>query len=230
LIDKNVVLFNLLVMKIFMQSLCGIMVVSVAFLLSCAPNVTLVGWKNPQEKQTVSKIVVWAMFKRLEYQKPYEEASASLLNSKGLKGIEALKLINPSKKYELAELEKIFGDAGADAVLIFNYKGMDQTKDYVEPTTTYYPDYYGSYYNYYSWGYSGYASGYSNNTVTTGGYDITTTVINLTANLYSTSDQKLIWTGQITITDPKYIDLSATAVMKNIYSEWVKEKLVKATK
>jgi hypothetical protein len=206
------------------------MVLFLVFLSSCSPPVTLVGWKNPEEKQTVSKVVVWAMFKRLEYQKPYEEASASLLNSKGLKGIEALKLINPAKKYELPELEKIFGDAGADAVLIFNYTGLDKTSDYVEPTTTYYPSYYGNFYNYYSWGYDGYASGYNNNTVTTGGYEITTTVISLTANLYSIADKNLLWTGKITITDPQYVDLSATAVMKNIYSEWVKEKLVKTTK
>jgi hypothetical protein len=218
-------------MKIFMQSICGILVGSLVFLLSCSPPVTLVGWKNPQGKQMVSRVVVWAMFKRLEYQKPYEEASAKLLNSKGLKGIEGLKLLNPKTKYELPELEKIFNDAGADAVLIFNYKGLDKTSDYVEPTTSYYPNYYGSYYNYYSWGYDGYASGYNNNnTVTTGGYEITTTVISLTANLYSTADKNLLWTGEITITDPQYVDLSATAVMKNIYSEWVKEKLVKTTK
>ena len=222
-------------MKSFRQLTVVIMIVSLAFLLSCAPPVTLTGWKNPEKNQAVSKIVVWAMFKRLEYQKPFEEASATLLNSKGLKGVEALKLISPTKKYELPELEKIFGNAGADAVLIFNYTCMDQTSDYVEPTTTYYPDYYGSYYNYYSWGYDRYASAYTGlsgagNTVTTGGYEVTTTVVNLTANLYSTSDKTLLWTGKITITDPQYVDKSASAVMRNIYSEWVKDKLVKTTK
>jgi hypothetical protein len=216
-------------MKIFTKVLSGPMVISFICLYSCAPPVTLTGWKNPQKNQTVSKVVVWAMFKRLEYQKPFEEASANLLNSKGLKGMEALKFISPIKKYELPELEKIFHDAGADAVLIFNYKGVDQTKDYVQPTTTYYPDYYGSYYNYYSWGYPAYSSGY-NNAVTTGGYEITTTVVNLTANLYSTSDKALLWTGEITVTDPKYVDKSASAIMRNIYSEWVKEKLVRTTK
>jgi hypothetical protein len=222
-------------MKIFTKALSGMMVVSLSFLLSCAPPVTLTGWKNPEKNQAVSKVMVWAMFKRLEYQSPYEEASAKLLNSKGLKGMEALKFMNPKKKYELPELEKILNDAGADALLIFNYKNVDKTTDYIEPTTTYHPNYYNSYYNYYSWGYSNYASGYydgsgSGSAVTTGGYEVTTTVIYLTANLYSVSDQSLLWTGEISITDPKYVDLAANAVMKDIYSDWVKEKLVTTAK
>jgi hypothetical protein len=217
-------------MKIFTKLLGGIMILMIAFLPACAPPVTLTGWKNPDKKQTVSHIVVWAMFKRLEYQRPFEEAAANLIDSKGLKGTQALELINPKKKYELPELEKILADASADALLIFNYKNLEQSQDYVPQTTTYVPDYYNNYYNYYSWGYSGYAASFGGSTVTSGGYEVTTTVIYLTANLYSTADKSLLWTGEISITDPKYVDLAAKAVMKDIYADWVTEKLVKNSK
>ena len=217
-------------MKTFKHLLCGIMILLMAFLLGCAPSLTVAGWKNPEKHQTVSRVVVWAMFKRLEYQSPFEEAAASLLNSKGIKGVQALKLINPKKQYELPELEKILNDADADALLIFNYKGIDQQTDYIEPATTYYPSYFNNYYSYYSYGYSGYASAYSSNEVTTGGYEVTTNVIELVANLYSVADKSLLWTGVIKITDPKYVDLAAKAVMKEIYSDWVKGKLVKSAK
>jgi hypothetical protein len=223
-------------MKTLKKSMTGIMLASLFLLFSCAPTVTLTGWKNPEEKQTVSKVVVWAMFKRLEYQKPFEEASADLLNSKGLTGIQALKLVSPSKKYELPELEKILNDAGADALLIFNFKNINQSTDYVEQTTTFYPSYYGNYYDYYSWGYTGYASvynmsgGVNTSSVTTGGYEVTTTVISLTANLYSVADKKLLWTGEISITDPKYVDLAAKTVMKKMFADWESERLVTAKK
>jgi hypothetical protein len=217
-------------MNIFMNLLSGIIVVSMAFLLGCGPSLTVAGWKNPEKHQTVSRVVVWAMFKRLDYQSPFEEAAASILNSKGLNGVQALKLLNPKKKYELPELEKILNDADADALLIFNYKGLDKQTDYIEPTTTYYPNYFNDYYSYYTYGYSGYASAYGNNEVTTGGYEVTTTVIELVANLYSVADKSLLWTGVIKITDPQYVDLAAKAVMKEIYSDWVKGKLVKSAK
>jgi hypothetical protein len=225
-----------LMMEIFKKSITGIMLASLFLLFSCAPTVTLTGWKNPDEHVSPSKVVVWAMFKRLEYQKPFEEAAADLLNSKGLTGIQALKLVSPTKKYELPELEKILNGAGADALLIFNFKNVNQTKDYVEQTTTFYPSYYSNYYDYYSWGYSGYASvynasgGVSSTAVTTGGYEVTTTVISLTANLYSVMDKKLLWTGEISITDPKYVDVAAKTVMKKVYADWEAEKIVTAKK
>ena len=210
--------------------LSGLAIVAMVLLItSCSAPVTLTGWKNPKENQKVSKVIVWAMFNRFEYQKPFEQSTVKYLNSRGIKAIESYTILTPNRKYELQELEKEFDSIGADGILIFNFTGIDKKEDYVPETTTYYPDYYNSYYGYYSYGYGIYsAPGY--NAVTTGGYWTTTNVVNLTANLYTNSDNALLWTGKITVTDPEYVDQSAYNITRYVYSEWVTEKLVESKK
>lgn len=213
-------------MKKQFTTIAGLMVITIVFLLSaCAPSVTLTSWKNPKENQAISSVIVYGMFEKLEYQKPFEQTVASYLQNKGLKVIEACTILRPQVKYQKQELVRIFDSLGTDGVLIVTYTGTDKTEDYVPPTTTAYPDYYFSYYNYYSWGYPMYAPGY--NVVTTGGYWTTTTVVNLRANLYHTSNSNLLWTAQIAATDPKYVDEVSMNIASQIYSDWVKNQLVK---
>ena len=69
----------------------------------CSP-VSMTSWVNPKEHEQVSKIAVWGMFDKLEFQKPFEQTVAKYLNDKGIKAIEALSIIAPNKKYHLAEL------------------------------------------------------------------------------------------------------------------------------
>lgn len=190
----------------------------------CSP-ITLTSWTNPKEHIQVSKIAVWGMFDKLEYQKPFEQAMVSYLNSRGVKSIEALSFIMPGKKYELAQLESKFDSAGADGILIVNYKSTDTQQNYVAPTTTVYPDFYYNYYNYYSWGYPYYAPGAA--VVTTGGYWVTSSTVNLTANLYANSDNALLWTAEISIDDPNYIDQVSYELAGTIFADWQKNGLLK---
>ena len=203
----------------------GLMTIAMAFLFTACSPVTLTSWTNPKETQKISKVAVWAMFNKLEYAKPFEQYAANLFNSKGLKSVEALSYINPDKKYELPTLEKIFDSIGADAILIVTYKGTDKTENYVPPSTTVYPDYYYNYYGYYSWGYPMYSPGY--NVVTTGGYWTTTSVVNLRANLYANANNALLWTADITITDPNYVDEVSLQVASSIYTDWKNNGLIK---
>lgn len=202
-------------------------VVSAFLLPSCTP-VTMTSWVNPKESQKVSKIVVWAMFERMEYAQPFEQTATDFLNSKGLKATQALKILEFHKKYELPELEKYFKDAGADGVLIVSYEGTEKTDSYVPPTTTYYPDYYYNYYSYYSWGYPTYYSGM--NVQTTGGYWVTTKIIKLRANLYSVSNKGLLWSADISIEDPKYVDEATFQLITQVYADWQKHKLIEIKK
>lgn len=203
----------------------GILAAAMAFVLSGCSPVTVTSWKNPKVNEQISKIVVWGMFKKLEYEKPFEDAMVAYLNSKGMKAISALDFLDPNVKYEYQELERLIDSIGADGILIFAYKGTEKEKDYVPPSTSIYPNYYNNYYGYYNWYYPNYGPGYS--VVTTGGYWTTTTVINLTSNLYGNSKDELIWTAQVTVTDPEYVDTSSTEIARNIYKDWVKNDLLK---
>jgi len=194
-------------------------------MLSSCNNISLTSWKNPKENLQVSRIVVWGMFNKLEYEKPLEQSMTGYFNSKGLKSTEALQILSPDKKYELADLERKLDSAGADGLLLITYKGTDKQENYVPPTTTVYPDFYYNYYSYYNWGYPYYGAGYS--TVTTGGYWTTTSIINLQANLYANSNNALLWTGSIQITDPEYIDEVSYNLAKTIYADLLKNGLIK---
>ncbi|MBC8313973.1 MAG: hypothetical protein ISR57_03840 [Bacteroidales bacterium] len=211
----------------------GIIAVLAAFVIAGCSPVTLTSWKNPKENEQISKVVVWGMFKKLEYEKPFEDAMVQYFNTKGLKAIAALDLIDPTKKYEYTELERIVDSVGADAVVIFAYKGTDKEKDYVPPTTTMfpsYPPYYMNYYGYYNYNYPYYGPGYYGpgyNMVTTGGYWTTTTIVNLTANLYGNKKDEILWTASVSITNANYIDQAGTDIAKSIYQDWLKDNLLK---
>jgi hypothetical protein len=204
----------------------GSMLVLISFLFtSCGSSIYLTSWTNPKEKEKIGNVVVWAMFDKLEYQKPFEQYATSYFNSKGFKSMESLNFLAPGKKYELKDLEKKFDSLGVDGILVVTYKGTDKSESYIPPSTVVYPDYYYNYYNYYNWGYPVY--GYGSNVVTTGGYWATTSTVNIQANLYANSNNELIWTGEIAITDPQYIDEVTTRVAAEMYADWQKNGLLK---
>lgn len=196
-----------------------------AFLLSSCSNITMTTWTNPKENQKIGNVLVWGMFDKLEYQKPFEQYATQFFNSKGFKAIESLHYLQPGVKYDLAQLEKKFDSLGVDGILVVTYKGTDKSQSYVPPTTTVYPDYYYNYYNYYNWGYPMY--GWGTNVVTTGGYWVTTSTVRLQANLYSNATNGLLWTADISLDDPNYIDEISFKVAAKIYADWQQHGLLK---
>lgn len=203
----------------------GILTIVTVFLLTGCSPVTLTSWKNPKLNDQISKVVVWGMFNKLEYEKPFEDAMVSYFNTRGLKAMPALDYLDPNVKYEYADLERIIDSLGADGIIIFTYKGTDKEKDYVPPTTAIYPDYYWNYYGYYNWYYPYYGPGY--NVITTGGYWTTTTIVNLNANLYGNLKDELLWTASISITDPEYLDSASEDIARSVYQDWIKNNLLK---
>jgi len=195
------------------------------FLITACSPVTVTSWKNPKITDQISKVVVWGMFNKLEYEKPFEDGMTQYFNEKGLKAIAALDFINPNVKYDYSRMETLVDSLGADAIVIFVYKGTDKSQDYVPPTTTVFPDYYYNYYGFYNWYYPYYAPGY--NVVTTGGYWVTTTTVNLSANLYENKTDALIWSASVTITDPQYVDQAGIDIARSIYQDWVKNDILK---
>lgn len=217
---------TLTTMKKFIVSPALLLLLIVFLFSSCSP-ITLTSWTNPKENKQIGNVLVWAMFEKLEYQKPFEQYAASYFNSKGFKALESLSFLPPGKKQGLETLEKKFDSLGIDGILVVTYKGTDKSQSYIPPTTTVYPDYYYNYYNYYNWGYPLYGAGA--NVVTTGGYWVTSSVINLEANLYSNSDNGLLWQASITVDDPQYIDQTSYQLAAQIYADWAKSGLLKST-
>lgn len=193
-------------------------VVLAALLSSCGAPVTLTSWKNPANNSQVSKVLVMAMFKKLEYVKPFEQATSAYFNTQGLKCIESLDILNPTVSYTSEQIRRKVDSLGVDGVLVVTYKGTDQSSTYVPAT------YYGGFGGY--WG-----GGYWGGGTVTGGYWSTTSTINLSAYLYTSSVKEgAAWTADITVTDMNYVDQAANSIAQDIYADWSKNGLLKFPK
>lgn len=204
----------------------GLLAVVAAFMLnSCVSPVTLTSWKNPDNKSQISNVVIMPLFDKLEYMKPFEQSVVAYFDKQGLKSIASLDFLNPNIKYPIDVIKKKCDSLGADGVLVFVYKGTDKSESYIPPTT-YYDGGFGGYWGGGYWGGGFYGGGfyggggYYGGAVSTGGYWTTTSVVNLQASLYTKGTKDALWTGQITVTDPQYVDESAVNIAQDIFSDW----------
>ena len=116
----------------------------------------------------------------------------------------------PGQQYSNDELKQKVAGMQADAVLIFIPKAADKSVNYTPPTYTgYYRGWYGGMYS------------------VSPGYYSESTTYRAQANLYTTSDEKLIWTGDLSTTDPSSVETAALQIAQSIYDDWLKNGLVK---
>ena len=196
--------------------------VTALIITSCSSPITMTSWKNPASTTQISKVVVMPLFEKLEYLKPFEQSMSTYFNSKGLKSMGSLEIFNPSIKYPIDDIKRKCDSLGVDGILVFIYQGADKTESYV-PQTTYYTGGYGGYWGGGYWG-GGY---YGGGVTTTGGYWTSTTTINLTANLYVKGSKEPLYTSEIQVTDPQYIDQVAATIAGYIYGDWQKNNVLK---
>ena len=205
----------------------GLLAVVAAFMLtSCGSPVTLTSWKSPDYKSQVSKVAIMPLFEKLEYMKPFEQAMSAYFQKQGLKAVGSLDFLNPNVKYPIDDIKRKCDSLGVDGILVFVYKGTDKTESYVPPTT-YYTGGYGGYWGGGYWGGGYYGSPYYGSTVSTGGYWTSTSVIKLSASLYVQGSKDAVWTGEVTVTDPQYVDQSSANIARFIYADWGKNGLLK---
>jgi hypothetical protein len=200
----------------------AVVIIAVVF-TSCGVTTTLESWKSPEFKTGISKVVVMPLFERVEYSRPFEQAMCSYFNSRGLKSIGSLEFLNPGVKYPISEIKQKCDSLGADAILVFDYQGVDKEEQYVPETTTITTGFGG----YWGRGYYGGYSVYHGAVVTSGGYWTSTSIVKLKASLYTHGSKKAIWTGDITVTDPKYVDQASDAIAHRIYSDWKSQFILK---
>ena len=191
-------------MKKIIITFAAIMCFVTLLFISCSTPVGLTSWKNPQGNAQISKLIVMALFDKLTYTDPFERQLVSYFSSQNLKSIPSLDFMAPFQKYEAVDLQKKFDSLGADALVIFSVKGKD-----VSINTS------GGYYG----GYRGYWGG--------GGQVWTTTTLSLRANLYTVKNDALIWTGDLTVTDPNDINSVSQQIAKTVFADWLKNNLLK---
>jgi hypothetical protein len=181
------------------------------FLISCTSPISMTSWKNPADHSQISRLIVIPQFSKLEYVKPFEQSMCQYFSQQGIKSIGSLDFLNPTKSYTVEQVKRKIDSLGAEGVLIFKYTGTDKEASYVPPT------YYGGYGSYWGWGGGFYGGG-----VYSGGYWSTTSTVNIKAILYNIKNsESAIWTADISITDPEYVDKAALQLAQKIYSDWL---------
>ena len=183
---------------------------TLSLIYSCT-TVNLTSWKDPGSNTQINNVVVLGLFEKLEVAKAVEENVVSYFTSHGLKCTKSLDFMAPGQQYSNDELKQKVAGFGADAVLIFVPKAADKSVNYTPPTYTgYYRGWYGGMYS------------------VSPGYYSESTTYRVQANLYTTADEKLIWTGDLSTTDPSSIETAAMQIAQSVYDDWVKNNIVKA--
>ena len=190
--------------------------IALMLLISCSSPISLTSWKDPNDHSKISRVVVIPLFSKLEYVKPFEQSMCAYFNQQGLKALGSLDFLSPTQTYTMEQVKQKIDSLGADAVLIFKYTGTDKEANYVPAT------YYGGWGGGWGWGGGFYGGG-----VYSGGYWSTTSTVNIKSVLYNVKkNDGAIWTAEISVTDPQYVDQSALQLSQKIYADWVSSGMI----
>ena len=180
------------------------MFVATLMFSSCSTPVGLTSWKNPEVQGTVSKIVVLAVFDKMSTVEPLENQCKTYFSGKNLPTIKSMDIMNPFRQYSKEELKQKLDSVGADGLLLLTFKGKD-----VDVSVT--PGFYGGYRGY--WG--GGSNVYVDNTY------------NLRAMLYTIKTDGLLWSGDLSVTNPNDVTSAAQQIAPAIFNDWVAKGLLK---
>ena len=152
-------------------------------------------WVNPDyQDKLVDDVLVIAVADTESGRRMWEAAMAGHLLAHGVTAYQSSQLIQKKEMLTREEIGAVIQEKGIEGVIVTRILDVNETENYVPPSTmtvSTYPSYgypyYGSYYGYYSHGYS---------TVTSPGYTYTDVTVTLETNLYDASNETIVWSGQ----------------------------------
>jgi hypothetical protein len=155
----------------------------VCLLASCATTKLTETWKDDQFRGTIRKVAVIGIFKNPDTRKIFEDEFADRLRARGLEAVASHKFIPdaemPDKDIVIGKIRKF----GADTIIVTRIVDV-QTEKIIVPGRDYLiPNYYTNYGTYYTHVYQA-------------GYTAEEGAAFAETNLYSASDEKLIWSGR----------------------------------
>jgi hypothetical protein len=160
----------------------------VCLFASCATTKVTEAWKDDQFRGTIRKVAVLGVFEKPDTRKIFEDEFADRLKARGVEAVASHKFITDA---ELPDKDVVIGkirNLGVDTVFVTRVVDME-TEQVTVPGRSYlvprHYDYYGTYYSHIYYTHI-YRPGYT----VEEGYAYTET------NLYSVSDEKLIWSGR----------------------------------
>ena len=200
--------------RIFIALLC------LAALGACnkGPKTTVpLAWKNPSyEGAGFKKLFVIGVAEDDASRRLFEDTFAKAIASEGAAAQASWGHLPKPERLTEEEIRNAIDGGDFDGVLITRLLGVNQSEEYVPPSTYSVPS------TYYGYGYYGYY-GASYEVVQQPGYYKTNTTFRLETNLYSVATGELVWSGQSDTVNPdslkEVIDSMTLAVAKKLKSE-----------
>lgn len=211
-------------MKTLALYLTTLLIAAAAIPASSQAPIKLTATVNPHDTTKLSTVVVMPLFETVDNITPFEKSMVSYFNRRGLKAVGSLEFLDPGIKYPIDAIKHKCDSLGADAILVITYEGSAKTSKYIAPTS-YYSGADGNFGGY--WG-DGYWGGYyGGTTMTVGGTWAEGALVYLTGKLYTRASKEPLWTGEIDLNNPKYIDEAGNITAQAVYSDWKTQQLLK---
>lgn len=188
-------------------------------LCSCASTKIVNSWMEPNKEITINKlkkVLVVAMFNNETSNHKAEDQMVSYLEGKGIPSYNYLN--NSFDKTRVEAIQNKIKKDGFDGAVTMRLIDVDKETLYQKNGLNRYPNNYRDFSNYY---YDSSIS-YNNpeNYVTTKTYTIET-------NIYSITENKIIWSALTETTDPKGVKKLTEEVSKVVYKQMLKDGFIK---
>lgn len=204
-------------MTLFSRSL--LLVVALSALGACQKTTTTIplSWRNPAyENGGFEKLFVIGVGKDDGTRRLFEDRFAKAIALEGAAAQASWGHLPQSERLSAKQIRGAIDGDDFDGVLITRLLGINQSEEYVPPSTHTVPT------TYYGYGYYGYY-GTSYEIVHQPGYYKTNTTFRLETNLYSVATGDLVWSGQSDTVNPEsitdVIDSMTSAVAKKLKAE-----------
>ena len=201
---------NLITWKLF---------ILILIVTSCASTKIVESWKEPDKQITIDKlkkVLVVAMFKDETSNRKAEDQMVKFLKDKGIPSYNYLNKNFDKTKVEVIQ-NKIKKD-GFDGAVTMRLIDVDKETIYQRNGINLFPNNYRDFSNYY---YDSAISYYNpDNYITTKTYTIET-------NIYSITENKIIWSALTETSDPKGVNKMTEEVTQVVYKQMIKDGLIK---
>ncbi|WP_309609492.1 hypothetical protein [Flavobacterium sp.] len=201
---------NLITWKLF---------ILILIVTSCASTKIVESWKEPDKQITIDKlkkVLVVAMFKDETSNRKAEDQMVKFLKDKGIPSYNYLNKNFDKTKVEVIQ-NKIKKD-GFDGAVTMRLIDVDKETIYQRNGINRFPNNYRDFSNYY---YDSAISYYNpDNYITTKTYTIET-------NIYSITENKIIWSALTETSDPKGVNKMTEEVTQVVYKQMIKDGLIK---
>jgi len=193
--------------------------IAASALAACHKTATTIplSWHNPAfNRPAFKKLFVIGVGENDAARRLFEDTFADALSYEGTSAQASWGMLPQSTQLTEEQIRGAIEGGNFDGVLVSRILGVDQSEEYVPPTTYAVPT------TYHGYGYYGYY-GTSYDVVHQPGYFKTNTTFRLETNLYAVAGGGLVWSGQSETLNPEsltdVIDSMTAAVAKKLKEE-----------